>query len=74
MTSYPHQWKENRPRPPMRRHHKESWFECLRRHCDDYGVDHFKVMELYQDLRQHHQNDERAARDAAWLWGITDDE
>lgn len=62
------------PRPALKRRDKETWFDCLKRHCDQYGADHFKVLELYQSLRAVGVDHEKAARDAAWTYGVADDD
>jgi hypothetical protein len=71
---YDPSWREAVRRPPLRRHDKESWFDCLKRHCDQYGVDHLRVMELYQSLRGVGVHSDKAASDAAWTYGLTDEE
>jgi hypothetical protein len=71
---YDPKWRDATFRPPIRRRDKESWFDCLKRHCDMYGVDHFRVLELYQSLRQSGASSDRAASDAAWAHGLTDEE
>lgn len=70
---YDPNWRKALPRPPLRKRDKETWFECLKRHTDLYGVDQYKVLELYQQLRTTGIGQERAAREAAWTWGLTDD-
>ena len=71
---YDPRWREAMPRPALKRRDKETWFDCLKRHCDQYGADHFKVLELYQSLRAVGVDHEKAARDAAWTYGVADDD
>jgi hypothetical protein len=73
MIQYNPKWRESLPRPPLKKRDKETWFECLKRHSDLYQVDHYKVLELYQQLRTTGIGQERAAKEAAWTWGLTDD-
>ena len=70
---YDPKWREALPRPALKKRERETWFECLRRHCDAYGADHYRVLELYQQLRTTGEGQEAAAREAAWLCGLTDD-
>lgn len=59
-----------RPMPTPR--YKESWSDCLKRHCKQYGAPHDRVMELYQQLRREGFSEETSAREAAWVHGVTD--
>lgn len=71
---YDPKWREANIRPPIRRRPKESWPDCLKRHCDEYGADHFRVMEVYESMRGVGAEPDQAARHAAWVHGLTDEE